>query len=157
MDEREFSAFYLETWDPLWRYVRRSTFDAATTDDIVQEAFVKFVAAPGRLSGAAARRYVFAIATNLLRDRNRKAAREQGNVATERSVEQADTVQRIVVEAALAKLNDQERQILWLAHVEGYDHRSIAAIMNRTVLSVRPILFRARKRLLALLKETSNE
>jgi RNA polymerase sigma-70 factor, ECF subfamily len=156
MDEAEFSAFYLGTWDPLWRYVRRSTSDAASTDDIVQEAFVRLVATRRDLAGDKARRYVYAIATNLIRDRARRTARERGTLAPEARAEPADTVQRVGLETQLAKLSERDRQILWLAHVEGYDRRSIAAILNLTVLSVGPLLFRARKRLRTLL-ETHEE
>lgn len=152
MDEAEFSAFYLATWDPLWRYVRRSTLDAAATDDIVQEAFVRLVGTRRDLAGEKARRYVYAIATNLLRDRARSGARERGSVAREPSATPVDAVERIGLEVELAKLSERDRQILWLAHVDGYDRRSIAKILNLTTLSVGPLLFRARKRLRALLE-----
>src|SRR5688572_19023632 len=152
MDEAEFSAFYLATWDPLWRYVRRSTIDAAATDDIVQEAFVRLVGTRRDLAGEKARRYVYAIATNLLRDRARSSARERGIESAEPSAQPVDTVERVGLETELAKLSERDRQILWLAHVDGYDRRDIARILNLTVLSVGPLLFRARKRLRALLE-----
>jgi RNA polymerase sigma-70 factor (ECF subfamily) len=152
MDEAEFSAFYLATWDPLWRYVRRSAIDDAATDDVVQEAFVRLVATRRDLSGDHARRYVYAIATNLLRDRARSSARERGTESPEPSAEPADMVERIGIETQLAKLSQRDRQILWLAHVDGYDRRSIAKILNLTVLSVGPLLFRARQRLRTLLE-----
>ena len=152
MDEAEFSAFYLATWDPLWRYVRRSALDAAATDDIVQEAFVRLVGTRRHLAGDKARRYVYAIATNLLRDRARSSARERGTEAAEPSSHPRDPVERIGLDAELAKLSERDRQILWLAHVDGYDRRSIATILNLTVLSVGPLLFRARKRLRTLLE-----
>lgn len=152
MDEAEFSTFYLATWDPLWRYVRRSTIDAAATDDIVQEAFVRLVGTRRDLSSDEARHYVYAIATNLLRDRARSSARERGTASAEPSVAPANMVERIGLEAELMKLSERDRQILWLAHVDGYDRRSIASILNLTVLSVGPLLFRARKRLRRLLE-----
>ena len=153
MDEAEFSAFYLATWDPLWRYVRRSAIDAAATDDIVQEAFVRLVGTRRDLAADKARPYVYAIATNLLRDRARSSARERGTESAEPRAEPGDAVERINLEAELAKLSSRDRQILWLAHVEGYDRRSIAKILNVTVLSVGPLLFRARKRLRTLLEK----
>jgi RNA polymerase sigma-70 factor (ECF subfamily) len=152
MDEAEFSAFYLATWDRLWRYVRRSAMDAASTDDIVQEAFVRLVAGRRDLAEGEARRYVYAIATNLLRDRSRSRQRESGTESAEPSAQPVDAVERIGLEAELAKLSERDRQILWLAHVDGYDRRSIAKIMNVSALSVGPLLFRARKRLRTLLE-----
>jgi RNA polymerase sigma-70 factor, ECF subfamily len=153
MDEAEFAVFYLATWDPLWRYVRRSMDDAASTDDIVQDAFVRFVSTRRDLAGDAARRYVYTIATNLIRDSGRRSARERGTMSAESVTEPPDTLQRVVVEAAMAKLSERDRQILWLAHVDGYNRRNIAKILNLTALSVGPLLFRARKRLKKLLEE----
>jgi RNA polymerase sigma-70 factor, ECF subfamily len=152
MDEAEFAAFYLATWDPLWRYVRRSAVDAAATDDIVQEAFVRLVGTRRDLAGDQARRYVYAIATNMLRDRARSSARERGTEAREPRTDPHDMIEHIELEAELMKLSERDRQILWLAHVDGYDRRSIAKILNLTALSVGPLLFRARKRLRALLE-----
>lgn len=41
--------------------------------------------------------------------------------------------------------------MLWLAHVEGFDHREIAGMLGLEPASVRVLLFRARKRLVAIL------
>lgn len=151
MDEAEFSAFYLATWKPLWRYVRRSALNASDTDDVVQESFVRLVGTRRDLRVDEARRYVYVIATNLLRDRARRSAREHGTVSAESSAP-GDPVERIELATELAKLSERDRQILWLAHVDGYDRRSIARILNLSALSVGPLLHRARKRLRTLLE-----
>ena len=44
-------------------------------------------------------------------------------------------------------LAPRDRALLWLAHVEGYDHREIARVLGLQESSVRVILFRARKKL----------
>ena len=49
--------------------------------------------------------------------------------------------------AALDRLPPRDRALLWLAHVEGYDHREIAKVLGLQERSVRVILFRARKKL----------
>jgi DNA-directed RNA polymerase specialized sigma24 family protein len=41
--------------------------------------------------------------------------------------------------------------LLWLAYVEGFDHREIAAAKGVAEKSVRVLLFRARKALAAIL------
>ena len=51
------------------------------------------------------------------------------------------------MEAALDRLQPRDRAILWLAYVEGYDHREIAKVLGLQEGSVRVILFRARKKL----------
>ncbi|MEJ7577006.1 MAG: sigma-70 region 4 domain-containing protein [Pyrinomonadaceae bacterium] len=46
-----------------------------------------------------------------------------------------------------AELKPQERALLWLAYVEGYEHREIAHVMQLAEKSVRVLLFRARRKL----------
>jgi RNA polymerase sigma-70 factor, ECF subfamily len=45
------------------------------------------------------------------------------------------------------RLKSQEQLLLWLAYVEGFDHREIAAALGLREKSVRVLLFRARKKL----------
>lgn len=52
---------------------------------------------------------------------------------------------------ALSRLKPRERQLLWLAYAEGASHKEIAKVSGMKAASVRPLLFRARKKLLDLL------
>jgi len=45
------------------------------------------------------------------------------------------------------RLKPQEQLLLWLAYVEGFEHREIAAALGVGEKSVRVLLFRARKKL----------
>ena len=51
------------------------------------------------------------------------------------------------------QLKPQEQSLLWLAYVEGFDHREIALALQLTEKSVRVLLFRARKKLAGILTE----
>lgn len=57
------------------------------------------------------------------------------------------------LESALEGLSPRERALLWLAYAEGRAHREIAGILGVGELSVRVLLFRARKKLLRILEE----
>ena len=46
----------------------------------------------------------------------------------------------------LSALKPMERQLLWLAYVEGLDHAEIASATGLNRLSVRTLLFRARNK-----------
>ena len=73
MDSAQFAAFYERSARPLWLYLARVSGDPALADDLAQESFVRLLCATQPRDGeVACRRYLFAIATNLLRDHWRR-------------------------------------------------------------------------------------
>ncbi|MDR3771729.1 MAG: sigma-70 family RNA polymerase sigma factor [Terracidiphilus sp.] len=160
MNSDAFAAFYQRSARPLWAYLARVSADPALADDLLQESFVRLLCA-GRpeLSLAegevAARRYLFRIASNLLRDHWRRPVSasieelpEELFAATDRSA-QADT--QAVLGPALARMRPRDRQLLWLAHAEGYSHGEIAQITGLASASIRLLLFRARRKIARIL------
>jgi RNA polymerase sigma-70 factor (ECF subfamily) len=53
-------------------------------------------------------------------------------------------------------MRPRDRQLLWLAHAEGYSHREIAQITGLAGASIRLILFRARRKIARLLLAQAN-
>jgi RNA polymerase sigma-70 factor, ECF subfamily len=152
-DEAAFAAFYGRTARALWAFAYRATGHAADADDIVSEAFCRFLQSPDRgLSDDACRRYLFRIAANLLVDRWRRRKREQeeavdlDEVADVRSSPELDDVT-----AGFARLTEHDRVLLWLAYVEGHSHAEIAAAVGVRPGSVKMLLSRARARMRTLL------
>jgi len=161
MDNEAFAAFYQRSARPLWAYLVRVSADVALAEDLMQESYVRFLCAanaPALASDgeAAARLYLFRIATNLLRDhwrRPRAASIEElpeESFAARGSSAQSDS--QILLDPALRQMKPRERQLLWLAHAEGYSHREIARVMGLAAPSVRLLLFRARRKIAALLR-----
>src|ERR1700761_7971834 len=73
MDSDAFAAFYERSARPLWAYLARVSGDGALADDLLQESYVRFLCADVELDGeVAARKYLFRIATNLMKDYWRK-------------------------------------------------------------------------------------
>lgn len=155
-DEATFAAFYERTARALWAYVFRSTGNRADADDIVQDAFCRLATADvAALDDDERRRYVFRIAANLMTDRWRQASRERA------ALDRAEGETAVTVPApgggedmarTFAALNPRERSLLWLAYVEGHDHKSIAAAVGVAPASVRVLLSRARARLRDVLR-----
>ena len=50
------------------------------------------------------------------------------------------------------QLEPQQQALLWLAYVEGFDHREIASTLQLREKSVRVLLYRARKRMAGILR-----
>jgi RNA polymerase sigma-70 factor, ECF subfamily len=53
----------------------------------------------------------------------------------------------------LLQMRPRERQLLWLAHAEGYSHREIAEITGLSAAGIRLLLFRARRKVARLLRK----
>jgi RNA polymerase sigma-70 factor (ECF subfamily) len=53
-------------------------------------------------------------------------------------------------------MRPRDRQLLWLAHAEGYSHREIAQITGLAAASIRILLFRARRKIANLLRQQSS-
>ena len=73
MDEDAFRLFYDRTARPVWAYLSRMSGDARLADDLLQEAYYRFLRANvTHESDAHRRNYLFRIATNLVNDMRRR-------------------------------------------------------------------------------------
>src|SRR5262245_62244108 len=158
MDEAGFQAFYRRHGRALWSYLCRMVGNQAHADDLVQEAFCKFLVAPvGALDEAAQRAYLFRIATNLVIDQWRKRTREQQALdqfapsftpAPPASAAAGPALEgqglSIDMARTFSELKPRERALLWLAYVEGSEHDEIASSLGLKPKSIRVLLFRAR-------------
>lgn len=158
MDHEAFSGFYERSARALWAYLARVSADPALADDLMQESYVRFLCAAHPCDGeVAARRYLFRIATNLLRDHWRKPRSTSiDEVAEEHFAGEMDAepaVSQAQLFPALRKLRPRDRQLLWLAYAEGYSHKEIAEITGLASASIRLLLFRARRKAARLLRE----
>jgi RNA polymerase sigma-70 factor (ECF subfamily) len=158
MDSDAFAGFYERSARPLWAYLARVSGDPSLADDLMQESFVRFLCASQPEEGeVAGRRYLFRIATNLLRDhwrRPRQASIEE--IPEEFFAASSSSAPIELLGPALALMRPRERQLLWLAHAEGYTHREIAVITGLAAASIRLLLFRARRKIASLLREQSS-
>jgi len=160
MDEEAFRAFYDRTARLLWAYLSRITGSSTAADDLLQETYYRFLRARvAHESDAHRRHYLFRIATNLVHDRRRRhlAAPEYpiGNDANDvpaRGDAAATAEQRADLRWAMARLKPRERELLWLAYVQGSTHREIGDTLGLKTGSIKLLLFRARRRLATLLR-----
>lgn len=159
MEEDAFRVFYDRTARSLWAYLARATGDSAAADDLLQETYYRFLRATAAFENDLHRRnYLFRVATNLVRDRQRRPTRELPLPETEHDQrhprdERAPT--RLAahrdVGRALAALRPRDRDLLWFAYALGLSHVEMAATFGVKPASVKLLLFRARTRLAALL------
>jgi RNA polymerase sigma-70 factor (ECF subfamily) len=162
MDSDAFAGFYERSARSLWAYLARVSGDPALADDLTQESYVRFLCAgqPEPLAGegeVAGRRYLFRIATNLLRDHWRRPQTASIEETPEElfaaagDLGQSDS--KALLGPAMKLLRPRDRQLLWLAYAEGYSHHEIAGITGLASASIRLLLFRARRKVARLLRE----
>lgn len=135
----------------LFRYLHRLTGDADAAEDAAQEAFVRLT--EQSLPEDEAKPWLFTVATNLIRDRARKASRHrrlEPHVPTPRAPDgpavSAERKERItMVRSALDELSERDRTML-LMREEGFKYREIAEAVDVAPGSVGTLLARAARR-----------
>ena len=162
MDEDAFRVFYDRTARSVWAYLSRMTGDARLAEDLLQEAYYRFLrAAVSHESDAHRRNYLFRIATNLVHDHRRKPRGDRVEMTdgidaidTRVDVHVAErTAQRLDLARAMERLKPRERDMLWLAYANGSSHQEIADALGLKRASIKLLLFRARRRLANLLRQ----
>lgn len=153
--EDEFRLLYERTARPLRSYLFRMLDDASRADDLLQETYLHFLQAklPDGMTDEHRKNYLFRIATNLLHNeaRSRKGAPlpEYSSVSDlAREVEERQDWARY-----LDQVTPRQRELLWLAYVEQFSHKEIAAMIGVGAPSIGPMLSRARERFSEILKK----
>ena len=133
-----------------------------TAQEVAQEAFITVFRKIGQFRGDAPfwgwlRRVVVNQAISTLRRGHRAGQIEFQEHLAGVEGQQSQVGMAMDLEAALACLDDQDRAVVWLHDVEGYDHREIAGLFGKTESFSKTRLSRARARLRALLADAPGE
>ena len=148
--DRLFRAYH----DPLVRYLTRRLGDRDWAEEVAQETFVRALRQPTLTNERA---WLFAVATNLVRDEARRDIRRRNRLAflaaEVREMEQVEPESPLerAQEAALARrvvdaLAERDRLAL-LMREEGLNYEEIAEALGLSIGSIGTTLARARKRL----------
>jgi len=152
MRDEDFQAFYQEHARRLWAYIARISSNPSLADDVVQESFLRLweLDPVDTMTPEHRKNYLYKIAANLVkREARKRSEQEVADLPGPESAEQID--EWIGIRNALDRMKAAERSLLWLAYVEGFSHREIGAIAGYAENSVRPLLHRAKQRLLRFL------
>jgi RNA polymerase sigma factor (sigma-70 family) len=168
----QLSAIYTEHRTQLVSQARRITKNEAEANEVVQEAFLKFMlAAPDLDSADRAIAYlrtsVSNLALNVIRARGARpnlvaidadTTQERLNeIASENHIDLDTTItaaeDAAIIREALARLTSDQRTALVMWEMEGRTTEEIATALNTTPANVRHILVRARKSMVRVLEE----
>jgi RNA polymerase sigma-70 factor (ECF subfamily) len=144
------------------RYLTRRLGDRDWAEEVAQETFLRALRQLERGALESERSWVFAVATNLVRDDARRAQRQRRHLellrveARDESVpapdvaleeEQERAQEQVLARRALESLAERDRNAL-LMREEGLDYHEIAAALELSFGSVGTTLARARRRLM---------
>lgn len=154
MTKQEFAS-EAETLAPSLRRIAlsivRSEHDA---QDAVQQALLRVWERRERIDAARLKAYLTRAVINACRDVQRARMRSVPvDAMPERAAEPPDTALRDAVEALEEKL----RTPLLLHYMEGYTEREIAKALSLSLPQVKSRMFRARRKLRAMLSEEAKE
>jgi len=168
----QLSAIYTEHRTQLVSQARRITRDEVEANEVVQEAFLKFMLAAPDLDTADRaiaylRTSVTNLALNVIRARGARpnlvaidadTTQERLNeIASENHIDLDTTItaaeDAAIIREALARLTPDQRTALVMWEMEGRSTEEIAAALNTTPANVRHILVRARKSMVRVLEE----
>lgn len=144
------------------RYARALARDAEQANDLVQETAMRAIARWDQYRGdAPLRAWLFAIMRNAFHQGHRSRARWRAVSAElahdandERAAPEAlDPLYVRQLGAALTQLTHAQREVLFLASVEGLSYAEIAALTETRIGTVMSRLARARARLRELTEE----
>jgi RNA polymerase sigma-70 factor (ECF subfamily) len=156
---------------PLVRYLTRRLGDRDWAEEVAQETFLRALRQVAHGKVTSERSWIFAVATNLVRDDARKAARQRKHLELLRSEvseaaapapdvtleeDQERAREQVMARRALEALAERDRNAL-LMKEEGLDYHEIAAALDLSFGSVGTTLARARRRLVEAYESLQRE
>jgi RNA polymerase sigma factor (sigma-70 family) len=140
-DPAALAEIYARYQPAIYRYIFYRVGDAGTAEDLSGEAFVRLVEGIDRFprQGGMLLAWLYSIAHNLVADRHRRAGqspplRPEEQPAADVTDPQETTEQRPTPQhltAAIARLTDDQRQVILLKFIEGLDDEPVARILGQ--------------------------
>lgn len=136
--------------DGLYRFMLKNTRDKDLAKDLVQDAFEKLWRKLNEVDAAKAKTYLFTIGYNAFIDYTRKQKFKgdynevvEGNFGYESNYNNI----KEIINNALEKLPEIQRNVIMLRDYEGYEYAEIGEITGLNESQVKVYIFRARQTL----------
>jgi RNA polymerase sigma-70 factor (ECF subfamily) len=156
-------AWLYQVYHPkVYNYAFLQLSNAQLAEDVASDVMVKVIESIGkfRFRGAPFAAWVFRIARNRIIDLHRRQSRRReveldqniaGHEDLTAAVEQA--LDRDQIQAALSRLTEEQRQVIILRFIEGFDNASVARVLGRSQGAIKSLQHRALASLRRILGE----
>ncbi len=158
-DEVAVTTLVKQCYPFVFRYFCYRSIVGVDAEDLTSEVFVRIVNSIRSQKGYFPA-WLFSIARNLLTDYYRKKGRSRETPLEEiedsccNSYEDSiDVFQSKLIKKSMNFLTPEQREVITLKFLEGYDNQEIAEMMNKSVGAIKTLQFRALSALRRFMKE----
>jgi len=152
-DEPAVEALYQKYYPKIYNYAFLQMGDAQASEDLASDVMLKMIESMHKYTfrGLPFGAWVFRIARNRLIDLHRRR-RRRGEVDLSGTLSSALASPQVLAERALERgqiqvalkhLTDEQRQVIVLKFIQGFDNRSIGKIMGRSEGAIKSLQHRA--------------
>lgn len=144
-----------EQYDKIFRYCCFKLYDKQLAQDMTQETFLRFYKQELRLENSKELAYLYTIARNLCADAFRKKTVYSLDAIGEEAVRDTseELINSLTLRAAIAKLSQEEQELLFLRYVNEISVTSISKMTGMSRFAVYRRLSKSVKRLKEELKK----
>ncbi len=159
ISEKEYKEAVKEYTKNIFRFLFKSLKDEETTNDIVQECFLKLWQNRQSVDNLKIKSWLFSVAHNTMinyLNKNKRFVALDDSPESLKVSQHHDFDTKAIIDQALSQLPAIQKSILLLRDLEGYEYKEIAAILNINETQVKVYLFRARLKVKNSLKSIMN-
>jgi len=161
-DQTAFAELYNAYVEKIYKYIFYKVGNAVEAEDLCEQVFLKAWEAIGRYTwcGYPFSSWLYRLAHNLVVDhyRTRRESVPLHEVLTTSSEPEdpqdslLQTLDAAELSDAISQLTDDQRQVISLKFIEGYENAEIAQMLNKKEGAIRALQYRALRSLLSILE-----
>ena len=155
----EYNHIIQELADHLYRYALKLSYDTESAKDLVQDSYMKLWINKSKITTDHAKPFLFRVLFNKMVDNKRKMKRiSNPEIMPETEIRSNSNLdEKDMIEYAFKQLDEKQRKIIMLRDWDGYAYDEIAEILGISLSLVKVNLFRARKKMKAIVSSEDED